>query len=62
MSNVYLAFRNFPHETPYVIGVFTSREKAQEYLTLQEKQDAEEDPDITWEYSIELATLDPSWS
>lgn len=61
MTNVFLAFRSFAYERPDLIGVFTSLEKANEFVRLQQEQDTVEDPDIQWEYSVERSTLDPAW-
>ena len=58
---VFLAYRSFPYEAPDLIGVFSSLEKANEYLELLKQQDAVEFPEIEWEYSVDRSTLDPIW-
>ena len=61
MTNVFLAYRNFPLQRPDLIGVFTSLENANEFLRLQREQDEQEYPDIQWEYAVDRTLLDPSW-
>ena len=59
MTNVFLAYRSLPYERPDVIWVFTSLEKANEFVKLQREQDEQEDPDIQWEYAVDRTLLDP---
>jgi len=62
MTNVFLAYRSLPYdERPDLIGVFTSLEKANEFVKLQREQDEQEDPGIQWEYAVDRTLLDPSW-
>jgi hypothetical protein len=61
MTNVFLAYRSLPYERPDLIGVFTSLEKANEFVKLQREQDEQEDPDIQWEYAVDRTLLDPIW-
>ena len=61
MTHVFLTYRSLPYERPDLIGVFTSLEKANEFLKLQKEQDAVEDPEIQWEYAVDRTLLNPSW-